>query len=347
MDVSAVVAQNRLHEEITGLVNGEGRSRRQMLASVISPSLFYTRGARRLARLHGAFHQARPRSQQDAVSLSVPAYAGPNQHVRQMMGELEPLQDVLHGAFVHGSLATAEEIPYSDFDALVILRDSLFTEPGQLATVAARLSSLRRIMFDFDPLQHHGWFVLVEADLRFYCDAYFPAALFFYARSLLPGAAAQVVLAPRAADAEILDAFRNVARKALAEISTSRLPADLYQLKSTLSKIMLLPALYLQARDGTAVYKKFSFELARQDFDPATWSVMDEISALRSDWCYDARPWRRWALSRPLAPRRLVTRCLAPPIPPRIRTRLRPALWTAAAQLIGRMRERLASRAPT
>lgn len=31
---------------------------------------------------------------------------------------------------------------------------------------------------------------------------------------------------------------------------------DLYVLKNTLSLFMLLPALYLQARDGTSVYKK-------------------------------------------------------------------------------------------
>ena len=58
--------------------------------------------------------------------IDVPPYTSGNAQARQLMAELAPLANHLAGAYVHGSIATDEEVPYSDFDALVILRDSAF-----------------------------------------------------------------------------------------------------------------------------------------------------------------------------------------------------------------------------
>ena len=57
---------------------------------------------------------------------------------------------------IHGSLGTDEDIAYSDFDALVIIRQIAFRDPRLLADICQKLTDLQRIMFLQDPLQHHG-----------------------------------------------------------------------------------------------------------------------------------------------------------------------------------------------
>jgi hypothetical protein len=48
---------------------------------------------------------------------------------------------------------------------------------------------------------------------------------------------------------------------------------------------MLLPALFIQAKTGRGIFKKFSFEKVRTELKEK-YEVMDEISLLRANWNY-------------------------------------------------------------
>jgi hypothetical protein len=257
------------------------------------------------------------------------------------MAALAPLEPWLEGAYAHGSTGTNEEVPYSDLDALVILGDRAFESARALTDLAARLGSLQRIMFDFDPLQHHGWFVLTAADLDWYCDAYFPAELFRHARSLLPVTGGLVNVRPRESGREIREAFAALATATIRELESGRIPSDAYRLKGTLSRILLLPCLYLQARHGTGVFKKASFAAAAAEFPPALWAVMDEISAVRAAWTFAPPAWQRLLLTRPVASRRLIARSLRTTVPAAVRSRLTPELWQAVVRLVRAMQARV------
>ena len=65
-------------------------------------------------------------------------------------------------------------------------------------------------MLDLDPLQHHGWFVLTEADLKFYCNAYFGAELFNHSKSLLNNKKPELTLNLRDSAEEIFETFVNM-----------------------------------------------------------------------------------------------------------------------------------------
>jgi hypothetical protein len=269
-------------------------------------------------------------------------WTGTQPTVRALVDGLAPLRTDLHSAWLHGSLGSDEVVPYSDVDALVILRDAAATDPVRLRRLARVLTGLRRAMQAFDPVQHHGWFVLTEADLREHCQAYFPHELFAHARQLVPAAPLAFELAMRDSTAEYHAAFSNLAR-ALRGTLPGPPPRDLYQLKDTLSRLLVLPALYLQARDGTAVWKKFSFEQAARDFDGAIWAVMDDVSALRAAWPSPLPLGRlqRALLVNVVARRRLVLPWAAPAIPPPLAARLTPDLWRRADALVAAMQARL------
>jgi hypothetical protein len=278
------------------------------------------------------------------VTIRIARYAGTNPHVLRMKERLEQeMTEDLFGAYVHGSLGTGEDAPYSDFDALVILNQAATASPRRMAAVARKLFAASRIMFQCDPLQHHGWFVLTEEDLARYPRTYFPLELFQHSRSLLSsqGNVLTVTLDDRPAD--FITPFSSLARSLLGKLNRERLPRNLHELKALLSQFMLLPALYYQARHGKAVFKRDSFAEVRRDFDPKEWAIMDEVTAIRSAWQTIPVGVRKTLMSSPSAASRYFARRFAPKIPPEFARRLDRPFYARMSALTRRMEEKIDS----
>jgi len=182
-------------------------------------------------------------------TISVSRYEGDHPSVRKMIVFLEKClkQDSL-GGICPGSLGTNEEISYSDFDALAIIKDSVFDDAGRLVQVALKLSAAQSIMFAYDPLQHHGWFVLLEAQLKSYPGWYFPAELFDHMKSLFMDKGLELTIHLNESRKEEKGIFISFCDSILRKLKEHPYPQNLYELKSLLSGIMLLPALYIQAQ---------------------------------------------------------------------------------------------------
>ena len=119
------------------------------------------------------------------IEIVVDEYTGNNPYVIKMKDVLrESLQETLRGVFVHGSLGTYEEINYSDFDALAVIKQETISDSEKLYSTIKSLNSALKIMYEMDPLQHHGWFILTEDEFFDYPDSYFPAELFRHSKSL-------------------------------------------------------------------------------------------------------------------------------------------------------------------
>lgn len=337
-------AQNHLHRDLGSLINGCASSRLEFAAALLSRRFARLRRANQTILEHRLFRRSLPTLLAEAEEIQVPPYEGSNKHVLNMIEALEPLNDDLLGAYVHGSLGTYEEIGYSDFDALVVIRDEVFDSQHRLAGLAAKLSSLQKIMFRFDPLQHHGWFVLVEADLGFYCDAYFPRELFKYAKSLFRNQGTEICLTARDSFTESSEIFMTLCHSILSRIDRGHFPRTLYGLKSLLSEVMILPALYVHLRDGNAVYKKYSFDLASADFTTESWEIMRKISAIRAGWNYIVPRYRTTGRSLPPPLSQVCMRLLSPPIPDALAVRLNKEFYSRISQLIAQMRQALVSR---
>jgi len=278
--------------------------------------------------------RAVPGNNYSSQCISIEFYNGKNPAVRKMMEYLSNnLSGDLAGAYIHGSLGTGEEEEYSDFDALVILKNEVFKSRRRLMKVAGKLRESLHIMYDFDPLQHHGWFVLTEADLQHYNDSYFPVILFKYSRSLLEDTGRELHLAPVDSNADADKFFRNVAASILSKLDRTNYPNNIYQLKSMLSEFMLMPALYMQACKGEGVFKKDSFQLAENALVCGFWESMREVSSIRKNWKYDLSPSERWMMTRVHPLRKYVVNYAAPHIPEAIAVKLCDKLYSSMRSL--------------
>lgn len=219
---------------------------------------------------------------------NVKPYSGRNPSVFKLKRYLEENVDsYLLGAFIHGSLATDDEIHYSDFDALLVFKNQIFSNEEILAEVCYKILKAKRILNEYDPLQHHGFFILTELDLNYYCQEYFPVVLFDFSKSLFEEKGLNLSFQTRPSFEEGFVAFREMIRAIKNKLEFKRYPKNYCELKLILSQMMLLPSLYLQAR-GIYVFKRDSFPLAKKDFSNSEWEVMDKITLIRNKW--DFRP---------------------------------------------------------
>lgn len=201
------------------------------------------------------------------------------------------------GVYLHGSLSTLDYVEgYSDFDTLIILKQDVVTDASAL--LRCRWETLRSLPFLYmvDPLQHHGHMIISEPDMHFYPQHYFPFVLFEYATSLFE--ASPLVFRERDSTLErhhMLWRFCQTVRRRACSGQHFR---SLYEWKSFVQGIALLPAVYLQAA-GMYTYKKFSFERAKGDFSEHQWRVIEQITALRRGW--DSTHWLPSWIVRSLA----------------------------------------------
>ena len=112
-----------------------------------------------------------------------------------------------------------------------------------------------------------------------------------------------------------------------------------YQLKSFLSKIMLLPSLYLQAKLEHGVQKKHSFDLAKKDFNVSSWQCIKTSSEIRLRWDYKIN-WiqKQFSISNSNLIRTIFKRLLAPKIDSNIKLHLTNEFIVSLNNLINQMK---------
>ena len=118
-------------------------------------------------------------------------------------------------------------------------------------------------------------------------------------------------------------------------------PRNLYQIKGLFSQFMLLPALYVQVKDGWGIYKKYSFDLASRDFSEHDWAIMDEISTIRSNWKYSLNRLQRFLLTRNGKIRSYCAKLMPIAIPSDITSKLTGNFYKRMDELIAAMKTKL------
>lgn len=307
------------------------------MRALVSPGAVFRRNAPAVCEAYRQFRAQAVDPSLPARVIHVDPYDGDNRFVTAMAKSLSAGTQSGLNVYVHGSLATREEISYSDFDALAILGDELFADDCKLAAIARQLSDARKYMFHADPLQHHGWFVLTEADLNRYCEAYFPEALFQYSRSLLFDRGRQLTIRKRDSSLEMCNAFAELAAACTGMLAAGQFLRNAYLTKCVLSQFMLLPSLYVQAKHAAGIYKKFSFDRARRDFTAGEWECMDRVSNLRLEWDVPMGRWSQRLLSVTGPLRNAIVRNASPALPQRLRLQITPSLVGEMMTLIQRM----------
>lgn len=284
---SLITDLHTLHNTLSRYVNTGCLTSRDKYLSLFSTQTPFRLNADKVLKLYNQARDSMNDSSHEKQVFSIPVYSGDNRFVHRMMEYLDKnLRNYLHAAYIHGSLGTHDEIAYSDFDAVVILSENAFQSRNDLQRAAILLHRARRIMSQHDPLQHHGWFTLTSISLNAYPCSYFPVELFAFAKSLLHDKGTELSIRVQQNNHEYKNSFNNLAEGLVNTLTSGVRPRNMFQLKSLLSEFMLLPACYVQARDGAGIYKKYSFDSARNDFTKEQWSIMDEASSIRSNWHY-------------------------------------------------------------
>ncbi|MBL0340963.1 MAG: nucleotidyltransferase domain-containing protein [Bacteroidetes bacterium] len=277
------VQQNEFISTLSKYINLGCLSKIDIFLAAVNPMWPFYKNASQIAKM---FHASRSSSIGAEVTITIPEYNGSNRSVLKIKSYLQThLENEIYASILHGSLATDEEIGYSDFDALVILRDTVFETNAVLSKVGKHLSHCYALMIEFDPLQHHGWFVMTESDLKNYPSHYFPIEILPYSRSLTGTSQLNIKSEQSGPDKNsLIKLIKSLEKQLKSEV----IPSNRYMAKGLLSEFMLLPAFFIQKITGKGIFKKFSFDTARPYFTFEEWQVMDEVSQIRIQW--DASP---------------------------------------------------------
>lgn len=187
--------------------------------------------------------------------------------------------DLFLAVLAHGSVATNEQIAYSDFDGLLIVKEE-FKDSTKLTNF---LNKSRKMVCEFDPLQHHEWFILFENLLQDYPQNYFPVELFDYSQLIFPFESINIKLTISDKNS-FQKPFEDLVLSLKKKISNQFQAKNDFQLKSYMSEIMLLPTLFLQAKYHKGVYKKDSFTLIKKEIKPNLLEPLELLSEKRILW---------------------------------------------------------------
>ncbi|MCA9734019.1 nucleotidyltransferase domain-containing protein [candidate division KSB1 bacterium] len=243
---------------------------------------------------------------------------------------------------VHGSVATAETIKYSDLDVLIILSHHGLHSKKKLVKIAKALYQSEKLLKKFDPLQHHGWFILTDFDLNTYPTTYFPLELLKHSRIFSKDSPENIIVGLPNEHIHWNAPFKHTAVSLLRKLSNPKIhPTNVFTLKNLLSEFMLLPALYMQARDKKGILKKMSFTSAKEDFEYATWEIMDKVSFIRHSWHYSMNGLQKYILTRVHPAVMRYSKFAAPRIPVEIAQQLQPDFYSKMNLLVKQMQNKI------
>lgn len=188
---------------------------------------------------------------------------------------------------LHGSLATDDWTGYRDADLLLLVDGPTSRDATALRALRRATLPLLRALFGFDPLQHHGLFVLTDEDLTAWPEHVLPIAAL--ARAVdLGGPGLTLSVRP----AHDLTAARAEFDWLERYFATAEPPRDAYGWKAFASVLMLVPALFLGAA-GQPVWKGDSFARVRGLVPPELWEPQEWAARFRAGFRDPTPGWLR------------------------------------------------------
>lgn len=183
---------------------------------------------------------------------------------------------------IHGSISTSEEIRYSDFDGVLIIDEQKITHVHELQELRKVIARTEKLMYIQDSLQHHGWKVLLKGDFSDYPDAVFPLELLRSGKIIYTSTSQPIKATLIKAHQQYTEGFNRIIQSL--KKKCRKQPNDLFSFKLFCSELMLLPALFLQAKHHKTFSKRDSFDILKAQFTTIDQGVIDEVSALRKNW---------------------------------------------------------------
>ena len=230
-----------------------------------------------------------------------------------------------------GSVGNNEEVRYSDFDGVLVLKD----EKVNHELLAGFIKDSTRLINSYDPLQHHGWYIISESDLLDFNPTILPLEVFEHAACIYPFEPLRLNFKVRSKVDWI-----GPAKRMLRSIENKTKQPDkirgMFLLKSFLSEVMLLPTLIYQAKEKKGIFKKDSFPVMQDLYSPEAWRAIEIASDIRIQWHYKSRISNKifTSLKNKRGLKKPVRNYLAPAIPAVIQKELHGGFKEALERLI-------------
>ncbi len=209
------------------------------------------------------------------------------------------LQGFLIDFLIHGSLATLDYSKgWSDFDTFLIVNEKTICDPAVLIELRAKLLEAYPLLLQIDSLQHHGFLLCAESDLRHYNSIYMPVEVLRESKSYFGNKTYTInVLNTRRQERQIflkrIDFFKRVYETGILKhhaykgeylLSHYRNAENgLYQFKYFLNYIAIIPSYYFGAL-GTHYYKRDTISRIRPLLNSKYREFIDKASYIRAEW---------------------------------------------------------------
>lgn len=191
---------------------------------------------------------------------------------------LLPITHVL----IHGSMATHDACAFSDIDVAVIVEDRRQFKVEAHRAAVFELRRLLHAVLAYDPLMHHGLMFMRASALTNYDQRFLPIETLRCAR-VLHGPETLELSSTNAPQETFAERLRRCAASLRKHVRDRAFLQNDYALKNFLSGALLMPARVLAA-NGIHVYKRDSFEIARELFNAPDWDFITRCEALRAFW---------------------------------------------------------------
>ena len=258
--------------------------RNDKAVSGLFPSLgAYLRSRKVWKRLQNKAHHQRHEGHPTTIHIS--GYEGKNKTAQTIQHYLQTHKHpAIKAAFVQGSIADCEETAFSDFDGILLIDPAEIYSASQLRVLHKIVHKTAHLMKKMDPLQHHGWSVLLSTELNRYPDAQLPSLLLEKSKCLYPstGFSVTIKVDPAHQDYSILyeDLCQGIYKRSAQESTLQQF----YYSKLFISECLLLPAAFLQALNKKPIWKKDSFELIQQHLPARHLETIASVEKIRAEW---------------------------------------------------------------
>lgn len=205
---------------------------------------------------------------------------------------MDVIKSYIIDSFLLGSFSTLDYTKWSDIDILLILKKNTIESSNDLLKVRRIVMKINKLLFTNDPLQHHGIFIISELDMKRYNQAFMPIENFRYSTSFYNTKYLEFSLID--SNKFILKELKSI-KDNIKNFAVNNI--NIYDWKLFCHIVLLIPVLYLEAK-GIYVYKKFSFEIARKDFNSSEWEVIETMTRLREEFYFNP-PWTKVFLLLP------------------------------------------------
>jgi predicted nucleotidyltransferase len=203
--------------------------------------------------------------------------------IRKKIMKIKPyVVDVL----IHGSIATLDYSPWSDYDLIIIIKDKSITSINTLIKIRRNIVKINKLLYLNDPLQHHGFFIISESDLFNYDENYLPIDTIRNGVSMF--GVDKIIIFKINSNKKY---WQNKLLKLIYELKSIDVSSlNIFTWKLFCHNMLLIPSLFLETQ-GIYVYKKHSFELISKYFDKDDLEIIDYLSNIRNKFFF--RPWWR------------------------------------------------------